>query len=463
MVRTWRASRIALSKGRIFDETAPLLARGGHRRRRGSGDLAQADPRHQPPRRAAHHRARDRRADLRAVRRGRPRRRRQGRAGRARRRRAVPAARPRHRRVPHDGRGARRLRLRAARCARARACASRPSTCSTAREHFAAKGVHVDLIKLYGSMELAPLRRPRRRDRRPGLHRQHAARERAGRGRGDHADLGAPDRQPGGAQAEARDAAAADRRVRQAVPSSDEHAPSFDARDRSFDAQARRASRASRPRRTRRSRRRCAGSSPTCASAATRRCSSTRSSSTAWTPRRRELELARRACVDAHRRRAQRDALARRAPSASAAIHERQLPKSWSFTDADGTALGQRVTPLDRVGLYVPGGKAAYPSSVLMNAMPAKVAGVREIVMWCRRPTASAIRWCSPPRALAGVDRVLAIGGAQAVAALAYGTETVPARRQDRRPGQRLRRRGEAPRVRRRSASTWSPARPRSW
>jgi histidinol dehydrogenase len=100
---------------------------------------------------------------------------------------------------------------------------------------------------------------------------------------------------------------------------------------------------------------------------------------------------------------------------------------SWEYTEADGTRLGQKVTPLDRVGIYVPGGKAAYPSSVLMNAIPAKVAGVQEVIMvvptpdGARNPLVLAAAW------LAGVDRVFTIGGAQAVGALAYGTQTVPA------------------------------------
>lgn len=104
------------------------------------------------------------------------------------------------------------------------------------------------------------------------------------------------------------------------------------------------------------------------------------------------------------------------------AFHERQRQPSWDYTEADGTKLGQLVTPLERVGLYVPGGKAAYPSSVLMNAVPAKVAGVREIVMVSPNPNPLVLA----AAALAGVDRVIGIGGAHAVAALAYGTESVP-------------------------------------
>jgi histidinol dehydrogenase len=100
--------------------------------------------------------------------------------------------------------------------------------------------------------------------------------------------------------------------------------------------------------------------------------------------------------------------------------------QSWSYTEADGTVLGQQVAPLDRAGLYVPGGKAAYPSSVLMNAVPAKVAGVAELIMVVPTPDGVVNDLVLAAAAVAGVDRVFAIGGAQAVAALAYGTETVP-------------------------------------
>jgi histidinol dehydrogenase len=106
--------------------------------------------------------------------------------------------------------------------------------------------------------------------------------------------------------------------------------------------------------------------------------------------------------------------------------HERQLQASWSYIEEDGTMLGQQVTPLDRVGLYVPGGKAAYPSSVLMNAIPAKVAGVRELIMVVPTPGGEQNELVLAAAAIAGVDTVFTIGGAQAVAALAYGTRTVP-------------------------------------
>ena len=103
-------------------------------------------------------------------------------------------------------------------------------------------------------------------------------------------------------------------------------------------------------------------------------------------------------------------------------FHERQVQRSWDYREADGTRLGQRVSALERVGLYVPGGKAAYPSSVLMNAVPAKVAGVRELVMVSPNPDPTVLA----AAALAGVDRVFALGGAHAIAALACGTACVP-------------------------------------
>jgi histidinol dehydrogenase len=109
------------------------------------------------------------------------------------------------------------------------------------------------------------------------------------------------------------------------------------------------------------------------------------------------------------------------------AYHVHQCAQSWSFTEPDGTELGQRVTPLDRVGVYVPGGKASYPSTVLMNVIPAKVAGVGEIVMTVPTPRGERNDLVLAAAALAGADRVFAIGGAQAVAALAYGTQTIPA------------------------------------
>ena len=108
------------------------------------------------------------------------------------------------------------------------------------------------------------------------------------------------------------------------------------------------------------------------------------------------------------------------------AYHERQKMEGWSYAEADGTMLGQMITPLDRVGLYVPGGKAAYPSSVLMNAIPAKVAGVKELIMVVPTPGGEHNQLVLAAACLAGVDRVFTMGGAQAVGALAYGTQTVP-------------------------------------
>ncbi|MDB5923994.1 MAG: histidinol dehydrogenase [Betaproteobacteria bacterium] len=141
-----------------------------------------------------------------------------------------------------------------------------------------------------------------------------------------------------------------------------------------------------------------------------------------------ELEIGRDACERALATLPQ----ARRAALVTAAervrtYHERQRAESWTFHDAQGNELGQRVTALDRVGVYVPGGKAAYPSSVIMNVMPAKVAGVREIVMAVPTPRGERNPLVLAAAALCGVDWVYSIGGAQAIAAMAYGTETLPA------------------------------------
>ena len=106
--------------------------------------------------------------------------------------------------------------------------------------------------------------------------------------------------------------------------------------------------------------------------------------------------------------------------------HEHQVQTSWQFQEADGTVLGQQITALDRVGIYVPGGKASYPSSVLMNAIPAKVAGVAEVIMCFPTPRGEVNALVLAAAWLAGVDKVITVGGAQAVAALAYGTQTVP-------------------------------------
>lgn len=107
--------------------------------------------------------------------------------------------------------------------------------------------------------------------------------------------------------------------------------------------------------------------------------------------------------------------------------HQRQLQESWHYEEQDGTRLGQKITPLQRVGLYVPGGKASYPSSVLMNAIPARVAGVQELIMVTPTPHGEVNQLVLAAARIAGVDQVFRVGGAQAVAALAYGTETIPA------------------------------------
>ena len=106
--------------------------------------------------------------------------------------------------------------------------------------------------------------------------------------------------------------------------------------------------------------------------------------------------------------------------------HQKQLLKTWTYKEEDGTILGQKITPLDRVGLYVPGGKAAYPSSVLMNAIPAKVAGVNELIMVVPTPNGVINELVLAAAHIAGVGMVITIGGAQAIAALAYGTESIP-------------------------------------
>lgn len=125
--------------------------------------------------------------------------------------------------------------------------------------------------------------------------------------------------------------------------------------------------------------------------------------------------------LPAHQRQALEEAAAR-----VRAYHEKQRMESWQYTEADGTVLGQQVTALARAGLYVPGGKAAYPSSVLMNALPAKVAGVGELVMVVPTPGGVQNDLVLAAAHLSGVDRVFTIGGAQAIGALAYGTETIP-------------------------------------
>lgn len=121
----------------------------------------------------------------------------------------------------------------------------------------------------------------------------------------------------------------------------------------------------------------------------------------------------------------QRQAL-EEAASRIRAYHEKQLVQSWNYRDTDGTLLGQQVTPIERVGMYVPGGKAAYPSTVLMNAIPAKLGGVRELIMTVPTPNGEQNDLVLAAAAITGVDRVFTIGGAQAIGAMAYGTKTIP-------------------------------------
>lgn len=141
-----------------------------------------------------------------------------------------------------------------------------------------------------------------------------------------------------------------------------------------------------------------------------------------------ELELSKQALLDAWESLPSEQAVAlQSAANRIRAYAENQKLQSWQYTENDGTVLGQKVTPLDKAGLYVPGGKAAYPSSVLMNAIPAKVAGVGELIMVVPTPGGETNPLVLAAAHVAGVDRVFTVGGAQAVAALAYGTETIPA------------------------------------
>ena len=141
-----------------------------------------------------------------------------------------------------------------------------------------------------------------------------------------------------------------------------------------------------------------------------------------------DLELDKQALVDAWDSLPSEQAVAlQSAANRVRAYAENQKLQSWQYTENDGTVLGQKVTPLDKAGLYVPGGKAAYPSSVLMNAIPAKVAGVGELIMVVPTPGGETNPLVLAAAHVAGVDRIFTVGGAQAVAALAYGTETIPA------------------------------------
>jgi ATP phosphoribosyltransferase len=296
----------------------------------------------------------------------------------------------------------------------------------TAREHFAAKGVHIDLIKLYGSMELAPL---------AGL--ADAIVDLVSTGgtlkanklvacRAHHGHFIASGRQSGLAEGQARDPATDYRRL---CPGGGEvnggHQASCYGRRR-FQGKNGRAARL-RGGADENIERTVAGilaDVKTRGDAAVVEYSNKFDRLTAASMA--DLELSKANCRG-------RSMPAGRAPRRAGsgcrrikAYHERQPLEGWSYTEADGTMLGQMITPLDRVGLYVPGGKAAYPSSVLMNAIPAKVAGVKELIMVVPTPGGEHNQLVLAAACLAGVDRVFTIGGAQAVGALAYGTHTVP-------------------------------------
>ena len=150
----------------------------------------------------------------------------------------------------------------------------------------------------------------------------------------------------------------------------------------------------------------------------------------------------------------------RRLPRGCAATISASRSNRGAATEADGTMLGQKVTPLDRVGLYVPGGLASYPSSVLMNAIPAKVAGVAELIMVVPTPRGEKNPLVLAAAAITGVDRVFTIGGAQAVAALAYGSQTVPRWTRSSDPAMPMWLRPSAA-CSARSVSTWLPVRRR--
>ena len=369
---------IALSKGRIFDETVPLLA--------AAGVATREDPETSRKLILATNRADVRviivratdvptyvqygAADLGVA--GKDVLDEHGGAG------PLSAARSEHRALPHDGRGARTASTTSRAVRQGARLKVATKYVQTAREHFAAKGVHVDLIKLYGSMELAPL---------VGLADAIVDLVSTGntlkangltRGRGDRADLRAPDREPGGAQVEARRRSAAARRVRARGRSDaaarDQPQPDFDARlaellafeaaqDPQVDAIVAAILAGRESARRRGGARVHAALRPRAGGYASR-----------------ELEIAHE--PNATRARAAARGAARgardRGRRACAPITSSSARSRGAIKDDDGNELGQQVTPLDRVGVYVPGGKAAYPSSVIMNAMPAKVAGVRE-------------------------------------------------------------------------------------
>ena len=315
------------------------------------------------------------------------------------------------------------------------------------RRHFAARGVQAECIKLNGAMELAPSL---------GLCRHivdlvptgaHPEGERPGRDRAHRRRQLAPHRQPRRAQ----DARRRGRRLDRALPrggrcrlGSTAPSPGF-ARD--FAALARRRSASWRP----------MSMPPWPRSSTTCRRRGDAALIEYTEPLRPARADARDACASPRPRYRRGQAILRRRHAGRRcasraerieAFHRRQLPADIDYTDEAGVRLGARWRPLASVGLYVPGGTAAYPSSVLMNAIPAKVAGVARIAMVVPAPDGVLNPLVLAAAELAGVGEIYRIGGAQAVAALAYGTATIAAGRQDRRARQRLCRRGQAPGLR---------------
>src|SRR5258708_21251210 len=330
---------------------------------------------------------------------------------------AAPAGGSGHRPLPQGGRGQKRVRLR-----RRGAPGGAPSRRHQVRQNHArafcrqgrARRSH-PAVRLHGARAAD---RPRRCDRRSGRDREDAARQRSRRRGGHHACVGAADRQPGGAQDQARRDAAAHRRLRQS--GAQMKLRRLSTRAAGFDAKLAALTRyeAAQDPAVQKTVRRILAEVRARGDAAVRKYAK-KFDGVAL----RQFEIPRTEIQKAIQSvpRAQADALQSAFPRIKS-FHERQLQKSWDYTDEDGKRLGQRVTALERFGLYVPGGKAAYPSTVLMNAVPAKVAGVRELLMASPNPNPLVLA----AAALAGVDRVFGIGGAQAVAALAYGTKSVP-------------------------------------
>src|SRR5574337_2144448 len=401
----------------------------GCRRDRTPGEprvFPQARHRHQPGGCAAAHRARYRHTDLRAVRRSGPGHRRQGRAPGAWRGGPVRGPGSQHRPLPPVRGGAQGLRLRGGDSAR--------------RPHSRGYQVHRHRQSPFRRQRHA--RRPHQalwlhgigapggaggRHRGPGVLRRDLAGEQPGGSGGDHAHQLTFDRQSGGPQAEAGAAAASPRCLCRGRPAMSALIRRLDARDPDFlsTLDALLAFESATDERIESAVAEILQAVRTVGDAAvldyTRRFDHVDAPSMAVLELpRSELEAAL-ASLSVE----QREAL-RQAADRVRIYHERQRIASWTYTEADGTILGQQVTALDRVGLYVPGGRAAYPSSVLMNAIPAKVAGVGELIMVVPTPNGEQNPLVLAAAAITGVDRVFTIGGAQAVAALAYGTATIP-------------------------------------